>query len=92
MAKWARLSLPGDIAFDSGYFNIADSGNNRVRRVELATGVITTIAGTGVAGFDGDGGLATAAQLNNPVGLAVDSGYLYIADNGNNRVRRVNLK
>lgn len=63
---------------------------NRVRMVKAATGIITTVAGTGVAGFAGDGGLATQAQLAGPLGIALDrAGNLYIADNFNNRVRRV---
>jgi hypothetical protein len=73
-----------------GNLYIADAQNNRVRRVGAADGVATTIAGNGVAGYSGDGGLATAGSLNVPVGLAVDnSSNLYIADAGNNVVRKV---
>ncbi|MBU2009421.1 MAG: hypothetical protein KJ624_06275, partial [Chloroflexi bacterium] len=92
-ATAAQLTTPRGLALDSGYLYIGDRGNNRVRRVDLATGIITTVAGTGVAGFGGDGGQASAAQLNTPYGVGVDPGnqYLYIADTGNNRVRRVNL-
>lgn len=61
-----------------------------VRKVTAATGIITTIAGTGVPGFSGDGGLATSAELNDPGAMAFDSvGNLYVADAGNNRVREV---
>ena len=61
-----------------------------VRELNLATGVITTVAGTGVAGYSGNGGLATAARLFDPVGLALDSsGNLFIADTGNNVIREV---
>src|SRR5262249_5626262 len=68
---------------------LSDTDNHRVRRVS-APGIITTIAGTGTPGFSGDAGPAAAAQLNLPYGLAVDySGNLYIADLGNQRVRRV---
>jgi trimeric autotransporter adhesin len=68
---------------------ISDYGNNRVRKVDSA-GIITTVAGNGRQGFSGDGGRATAARLNDPRGLAVDShGNLYIADSRNNRVRKV---
>ena len=75
----------------SGNLYLSDPGNHRVRRVDRA-GVITTVAGTGVSGYGGDGGVATAAQLASPRGLAVDgSGNLYIADTGNRRVRRVDL-
>jgi len=74
-----------------GTVYIADSQNNRIRAVSLATGIITTVAGTGVAGYSGDGGTATTAELNNPYGVAVDLvGNLYIADSLNNRVRMVN--
>ena len=88
-APVAQLSAPGGISFDSdGALYIADSGNNRIRKV--SGGVITTIAGSGAAGFSGDGGPATSAALSNPVGVAVDrTGNLYIADLGNNRVRKV---
>ena len=78
-----------DIAVDAaGNLYIADSTGDRVRRV--SNGVVTTVAGNGTAGFSGDGGAATAAQLNAPDGVTVDaSGNLYIADRGNSRVRKV---
>jgi adhesin/invasin len=86
----AQISQPSAIIFDSqGNLYIADSGNNRVRRV-TSDGVIATIAGNGTPGSTGDGGLAVNAQLNNPYGLALDSaGNLYIADAYNAKVRRV---
>lgn len=87
----ARLSLPEAVTLDgAGNLYISDSGNNVVRRVDVATGVIRTVAGTGSEGFSGDGGAATSAQLHTPWGiaLAVD-GALYIADLTNNRVRKV---
>jgi uncharacterized protein (TIGR03437 family) len=72
-----------------GSLYIADSGNNRVRKVSPA-GVITTVAGTGTQGYSGDGGLATNAQFSEPTGVAVDTnGNLYIADLGNSRIRKV---
>jgi uncharacterized protein (TIGR03437 family) len=75
----------------SGNLYIADAGDHRVRKI-TPSGVITTLAGTGVAGFSGDGGPAVAAQLNSPYGLALDgAGNLYIADLGNRRVRCVTL-
>src|SRR5262249_32355937 len=67
-----------------------DSNNNRVREIVKATGIIVTVAGTGVAGFGGDNGPATAAMLNDPTGVAVDAnGNLFIADLYNNRIREV---
>jgi trimeric autotransporter adhesin len=88
-ANAATLSDPQRVAVDSqGNVYIADTGNNRVRRV--SGGTIATVAGNGNQGFSGDTGLATAASLNSPLGLTVDSsGNLYIADTGNNRVRMV---
>jgi len=92
-ATKARLlnSLGGGIALDSdGNLFIGDSGNNRVRRVDHGTGIIRTVAGSGGRGFDGDGGPATSAKLDGPLGVAVDaSGNIFIADSHNRRVRRV---
>src|SRR5262249_35533460 len=69
---------------------IADTFNNRVRAVDLSTGVITTVAGTGAFGFGGNGGAATAAMLKDPAGVVVDSaGNLYIGDSDNEVVRKV---
>ena len=87
----AELDSPAGLALDSaGDLFIADSHNQRVREVAAATGIISTIAGTGVAGFSGDGGVATAAQLDLPTALAFDAaGNLYFADTGNHRVRRI---
>ncbi len=85
-----QLNYPRDVAVDAeGAVYIADSENHRVRKV-TADGRISTVAGTGVKGFLGDGGPATAARLDRPFGVAVDSaGVLYIADYNNNRIRRV---
>jgi uncharacterized protein (TIGR03437 family) len=72
----------------AGNLYIADTLDNRIRKV--SNGVISTVAGNGTPGFSGDNGLATSAELNGPVGVAVDSaGNLYIADSGNYRVRKV---
>jgi sugar lactone lactonase YvrE len=72
----------------SGNVFVADSGNNRIRMV--SHGTITTVAGNGAAGFGGDEGPATSASLNSPQGVAIDAaGNLYIADTGNNRIRKV---
>ena len=90
LATEARLNGPYGMALDAaGNLYVSDRNNNRIRRIDR-DGIITTVAGTGVPGFSGDGGPATAAKLNSPIGLAVDAaGSLYIADGGNNRVRRV---
>src|SRR6185436_5871554 len=72
-AKAARLSSPYAIAVDAaGNLFIADTGAHRIRRVDAATGIITTIAGKGTPGFSGDGGPAIDAQFFNPVGIAID--------------------
>jgi sugar lactone lactonase YvrE len=90
-ATSAKLSQPRAIAFDgAGNMYICDVGNNRVRKVDLS-GFITTIAGTGTAGYSGDAGAAAAAKLNSPSGVAVDAaGNIYIGDAVNNRIRMVN--
>ena len=90
-ATKATLSEPYDLALDnSGNLYFSDVGYNVVRRVST-DGIITTIAGTGKAGFSGDNGSATSATLNNPLGIAFDrSGNLLIADSGNRRIRMVN--
>ena len=79
------------LALDStGNLYIADRAANRIREVNTS-GIIGTVAGNGIAGYSGDGGLATSAELNLPYGVAVDSaGNLYIAEYGGNRVRKVN--
>jgi sugar lactone lactonase YvrE/plastocyanin len=87
----AQFHWPTATAVD-GYGNlyIADEADNRVRRVDAVTGLITTYAGNGTMGYNGDNILATAAELAYPDGLAVDgAGNLYIADNQSNRVRKV---
>jgi hypothetical protein len=84
----AELDAPHNVVSVPGGFVVADTGNHRVRLVR--GGVISTLAGTGVAGFSGDGGLATAAQLDQPKALAlVADGSLLIADSENDRVRLV---
>jgi len=89
-ATAAQLANPFSVAFDTqGRIYIADTFNQRIRRVEL-DGTITTVAGTGLFGFSGDGGPATAAQLADPDGVAVDAqGRIFIADTYNHRIRRV---
>lgn len=89
-ATAARLNLPTAVAISpAGLLFIADSANNRVRRVD-AEGRISTLAGTGAAGSAGDGGPPRSARLSLPIGVAVDGrGALYIVDNLNNRIREV---
>ena len=91
VANTALLNAPAGIALDSSKnLYIADFGNHRIREVAQATGMITTVAGTGTEGYNGDGVAATAAQLFNPVDVKLDaSGNLYIADHGNNLIRKV---
>lgn len=89
-ATSASLSQPDGIAADASRLYIADTGNNRVRVVDLLTHVITTIAGNGTASFSGDHGPATSAQLSNPGAIAFDSlGNEYVADASNNVVRKI---
>ena len=89
-ATAASLMSPEGVAVDAaGNLFIADSGNQRIRKV-ASGGTITTVAGNGQRGYSGDGGPATAASLNWPEGMAVDAaGNLYIADDGNDRIRKV---
>ncbi len=88
-ADTAQLNDPTDMDFDAdGNLYIADFGNHRVRRVDAVTKTITTVAGTGVPGFNGDG-LATLAQLNQPSDVKFDeTGALWVADSSNQLVRR----
>ena len=73
LATAAKLSHYLHVAIDaSGNIYIADYWNHRIRKVNRSTGIITTVAGNGGVGFSGDGGLATAAELGNPTGVAVD--------------------
>ncbi len=91
-AKIAQLANPTGLVLDGkGNLYIADSGNERIRKVNLDTGIITTVAGTGERGFTKDGGLAIYTELANPIGLAVDKkGDLFFVDRGNNIVRKIN--
>ncbi len=86
----SQLAWPAGLALDgSGNLFIAENAAHRIRKVS-PKGIITTVAGSGIAGNSGDDGPATSAQLNWPTGLALDaSGSLYIADTANHRVRRV---
>lgn len=87
-AKLAILNDPQDVVSVGGTTYIADTTNHRV--VKISGGILSTLAGNGVAGFAGDGGAATSARLRSPHGVAVDSaGNLYISDSGNYRIRKV---
>jgi hypothetical protein len=90
-ALLAGINHPNGVALDgAGNLYIADTYNQRIRMVSAATGIITTIAGTGTGGYSGDGAAATNAELYNPEGLAVDSsGNIYFAEEANNVIRKV---
>lgn len=90
LATQAQLDIPEGLSFDqAGNLYIADSGSDVVRRVDTS-GKISTFAGTGQAGFTGDNGQAKQARLNSPRGVVADgTGNVYIADAGNDRIRRV---
>ena len=90
-ATKAHLAYPSAVAFDGDHsLYISDTGNNAIRKVDLSTGIITTVAGTGAAGYSGDGGQATSAQLYYPWGITLgNDGSLYIADLSNNCIRKV---
>ena len=92
LATQAHLAYPSAVAFDGDHsLYISDTGNNVVREVNLSTGIITTVVGTGVAGYSGDSGPAIAGRLNYPWGIALGGdGSLYIADLSNNCIRKVN--
>lgn len=91
-ATLAGMKNPYGVCVDkSDTIYVSDRNSHVVRKINTSTGIITTIAGTGTAGFSGDGGPATLAKLYQPSGLAIDSdGNLYIADSGNHRIRKIN--
>ena len=87
----ARLDYPRSVVIDkNGNLLISEGDADRIRLITTSTGIITTVAGTGVSGFGGDGGQATSAKLNDPRGLDVDKfGNIFIADSGNNLIRKI---
>jgi trimeric autotransporter adhesin len=90
-ATAASLNFPNSVAFDrSNNLYIVDNGNNRIRKVDHLTGIISTVAGNGTRGFSGDNGAATSASLNNPYGVTIDSnGNLYFGELNTSRIRKV---
>jgi DNA-binding beta-propeller fold protein YncE len=90
-ATQALLNNPFDLAFDpDGNLCFSDTYNHCIRRIDMRSGVITTIAGTGQQGFSGDGGPATETRMNQPYGIVIDrSGHVYVADRLNQRVRLI---
>lgn len=90
-AATSAFNSPQGVAIDlNGNLLIADTGNHRLRRVDMVTGRVSTLAGDGKASSAGDGGPATSASLHTPTAVAVDaSGNILIADTGNNRIRRI---
>jgi sugar lactone lactonase YvrE len=89
----ANISKPTAICIDKdGNLYFSDETNQRVRKVESSTGIITTVAGNGTAGFSGDGNAAVNASLNHPSGICIDSSYnLFVSDFNNHRVRKITL-
>lgn len=90
-ASSATMSSPTGVAMNGANLLIADQGNNVIRSVDLITGTISTFAGTGMAGYSGDGGPATAAKLNQPISIATGNGYAYIVEFIGKRVREIDL-
>ena len=90
-AEKAALNEPVALALDGkGNLYIADQSNNRIRKIDLSSGIITTIAGTGESGYNGDGALGPETAIAGPSGLAVDQdGNLYIADTFSSRIRKL---
>jgi sugar lactone lactonase YvrE len=87
----AQLNMPTALAVDAqNNLFVADTNNNRIRKIDLVTGIITTIAGNGTAGVSGDGGPPTQAQLDAPTNIALNAnGDLFISDSTNSRIRKV---
>jgi sugar lactone lactonase YvrE len=93
-ATSAHFTDPEAIALDAaGNIYFSDTYCERIYKITISTGIMSLVAGNGISGSNGDGGLATSAQLYNSIGIALDtSGNIYIADNGNYKIRMVNAK
>ncbi len=91
-ATSAELNFPNEVSFDaSGNLYIADWLNNRVRKVDMSTGLISTVVGTGTGGYNGDGIAATSAEINSPCGINFDAaGDMYVVEYGGMRIRKIN--
>src|SRR5690242_13182530 len=94
LATEAKLNEPYEVRFDSaGNMFFVEMQNHLIRRVDRKTGIVSTVAGTSKEGFSGDGGPASKAQFSSPHSIAFDAdGYLYVADIGNHRIRRIDIK
>lgn len=92
-ATRATLAAPHEVRFDrEGHLFVVERDNHVIRRIDMKTGIISTVAGTGTAGFSGDGGPATQAQFRQPHSIAFDAaGQLLVCDIGNHRIRRIDL-
>ncbi|MFH0939841.1 MAG: hypothetical protein V1899_11280 [Planctomycetota bacterium] len=88
-ATAAQLDTPMGVAVQGGRLIISDRDNQRIRAVDLATGIITTIAGTGAIGFSGDGDVAATALVNNPAKIIIVGNAIIFADQDNNRIRKI---
>jgi len=89
-AVGTSLGSPSNLAVSTiGNIFYTDTAHNVVRKIDVGTGLLTTVAGTGQAGYSGDSGQATQAQLSGPTGLGLYSGALYVADTGNNVIRQI---
>lgn len=87
-ATAAEITTPTDIAFDSSWNMYISDDNNYIRKVDVHTGIITSVVGCGNEGYAGDGGPATAAEIDGPIGIALDkAGDIFIVDNDNGRIR-----
>jgi len=92
-ATSANISIFVSLAMDYNQnIYVADANHNRIRKINYITGIISTVAGNGIAGFFGDGGIATNAELNKPTYVSVDKfGNIFISDTYNNRIRKVDI-
>ena len=94
VATKVRMNLPTAVSVDaSGNLYFADTANHRIRKMDVTTGIVTTVAGNGTQGFSGDSGSALSAEIDSPSGLAVDAtGNVYLADTHNHRIRKIDSR